>query len=152
MEWDDYFLALCETVALKSKDRSTQLGAVIVGPGHEIRSTGYNGFPRGVNDGIDDRHQRPIKYKWTEHAERNAIYNAARCGVGVLGCTMYCGWLPCTDCARGIIGAGITRICVGTAEMPGRWANDMRVASMMLDEARVLIRCGGAYVPWKTLL
>ena len=82
--WDEYFLTLCDAVALKSKDRSTKLGCVIVGVGHEVRSTGYNGFPRGVNDNVDARHQRPEKYKWTEHAERNAIYNAARCGVSVL--------------------------------------------------------------------
>ena len=91
--------------------RDTQIGAVIVGKDKEIVSTGYNSFPRGIDDNIRERQERPEKYFWFEHAERNAIYNAARIGVSTKGCTMYlsCG-VPCSDCARGIINAGIVRI------------------------------------------
>ena len=47
----------------------------------------------------------------TLHAERNAIYNAARIGVSLRESTMYltCG-IPCSDCAKGIISSGIKRI------------------------------------------
>ena len=78
LDWVDYFLSIAEQVKLKSKDRNTQIGAVIVGEDNEILSTGYNSFPRGLNDDLDDRQNRPEKYFWFEHAERNAIYNAAR--------------------------------------------------------------------------
>ena len=106
MRWVQYFRELAHTVKLKSKDESTQIGAVIVGKDKEIVSTGYNSFPRGINDKKKERQERPEKYFWFEHAERNAIYNAARIGVSTKGTTMYlsCG-VPCSDCARGIINA-----------------------------------------------
>jgi dCMP deaminase len=111
MNWVNYYRQLANTVKLKSKDKYTQIGAVIVGKGGEIVSTGYNSFPRGLDDGLDFRQERPEKYYWFEHAERNAIYNAARIGVSTKGTTIYlsCG-LPCADCARGIINSGIKRI------------------------------------------
>ncbi len=111
MNWVSYYRQLANTVKLKSKDKYTQIGAVIVGKDGEIVSTGYNSFPRGLDDGLDYRQERPEKYYWFEHAERNAIYNAARIGVSTKGTTMYlsCG-LPCADCARGIINSGIKRI------------------------------------------
>ena len=101
-KWDRYFMGLAVQAATLSKDESTKLGCVIVGPDREIRATGYNSFPRGVNDDRPERQGRPLKYKWFEHAERNAIYNAARVGVSLKGCVLYCAWPPCTDCARGI--------------------------------------------------
>ena len=70
MNWEEYFLRIAELIAKKSKDRSKKIGAIIVGEGNEIRSTGFNGFPRGVNDDVDDRHDRPAKYAWTEHGAR----------------------------------------------------------------------------------
>ena len=67
---------MANLVAKKSKDQSTQIGAVIVGIDNEIRSTGYNSFPSGINDDLQERQERPEKYYWIEHAERNALYNA----------------------------------------------------------------------------
>lgn len=144
-KWDHHFLQMTQLVSQQSKDRSTKVGAVIVGPDREVRSTGYNGFPRGVEDDWDERHHRPYKYLWTEHAERNALYNALRAGIPVKGCTMYMNFGPCVchDCARGIIQAGITELVVGPAEFPGRggqWEESMRVATVMLTEAGVKVR------------
>ena len=106
MNWVEYFYNIAEQVKEKSKDERTKIGAVIVGKDKEIVSTGYNSFPRGIEDYKKERQERPEKYYWFEHAERNAIYNAARIGVSTKGCTMYltCG-IPCADCARGIIKA-----------------------------------------------
>ena len=100
--WDERFMEMARTIAGWSKDRSRKVGCVIVGPGKEIRASGYNGFPRDVNDDVEARHQRPAKYRWTEHAERNAIYNAARSGVSTMGCVIYLPWFPCMDCSRAI--------------------------------------------------
>src|SRR5882724_1578597 len=103
-EWDRRFLDLARHVGQWSKDQSRQVGCVIVGPSREIRAIGYNGFPRGADDSPDSlRNTRPNKYLWTEHAERNAIYQAARIGITVSGCTMYLPWFPCMDCARAIV-------------------------------------------------
>ncbi|MBT3703387.1 MAG: CMP deaminase, partial [Alphaproteobacteria bacterium] len=77
IKWDQRFLKLADEVATWSKDRSTQVGAVIVMKDRAPGPYGYNGFPRQIDDEAEERHNRPAKYKWTEHAERNAIYNAA---------------------------------------------------------------------------
>ena len=136
--WDKKFLDLCETVEKWSKDPSTGVGAVIVGPDREVRSLGYNGIPRGVGDNPERYEVRPEKYKWVEHAERNAIYNAARTGVPLKNCTIYLKWFPCTDCARGIIQSGITQmVCsVPDFEMP-RWGEDFKISALMLEEAGI---------------
>lgn len=143
-KWDRRFLELAYQIGLWSKDRSTRVGAVIVGPDLEIRSTGYNGFPRGVNDDVDERHERPQKYLWTEHAERNAIYNAARFGTPLKGCTLYLMWFPCADCARAIVQVGITNLV--SMRVPDwdheRWGTSFRCADTILREGGVAIRFG----------
>lgn len=142
-DWDARWLELATHIASWSKDRSTKVGSVIIGSGRQILSAGYNGFPRGVNDDTLYRHERPAKYKWTEHAERNAIYNAARHGVGLSGSTLYVPLYPCADCARGIIQVGITTVVVPQPDpedfsgFDDRWAEDHRVARIMLGEAGV---------------
>jgi len=76
-EWNVWFMQGVYWVASKSKDPKTKIGALIV-KDTRIISTGYNGIPIGVDDNVETRHQRPEKYKWYEHGERNAIYAAAR--------------------------------------------------------------------------
>ena len=142
MRWVQYFQELAHTIKKKSKDRNTQIGVVIVGKDKEIISTGYNSFPRGINDEVLERQERPEKYYWFEHAERNAIYNAARIGVSTKGCTMYlsCG-IPCADCARGIINAGIVRIfCERIDSTKGpHWNESQERSWEMLEEAEVKV-------------
>ena len=70
MNWTEYFINIAHQVKLKSKDQKTQIGVVIVGKDNEIVSTGYNSFPRGLNDEVQLRQERPEKYYWFEHAER----------------------------------------------------------------------------------
>jgi dCMP deaminase len=115
--WDEYYLEICRVVALRSKDPHTQIGCVIVGPAHEIRSTGYNSLPRGIRDDVPERLERPTKYLWMEHAERNAIYNAARAGTATEGCTIYVEIMPCMDCARAVVQAGIIEVVVSAERM-----------------------------------
>jgi len=115
--WDEYYLDICKVVAARSKDPNTQIGCVIAGPAHEIRSTGYNSLPRGIRDDVPERLERPTKYLWMEHAERNAIYNAARCGTPLEGCTLYVEIMPCMDCGRAIVQAGIRDVIISGARM-----------------------------------
>ena len=143
MTWNEYFLNIAEAVKLKSKDQRTQIGAVIVGQDKEIVSTGFNSFPRGINDFVEERQQRPEKYFWMEHAERNALYNAARIGVSTKGTSMYltCG-IPCTDCAKGIISAGVKEIYCKTEDTTKNreyWDEHAKRSLVMLEEAGVEI-------------
>jgi len=140
-EWDRYFMNLAEVVASKSKDRSTKVGCVLVGPNNEIRSTGYNGFARGIDDDIDARHERPVKYSWTEHAERNAIYNAAFHGTALAGCRAYLQWFPCVDCARALVQAGISEvICVEPNFEDPQWGASFSLSRQMFAEAGLRTR------------
>lgn len=141
MEWNEYFLGIAEQVKLKSKDKNTQIGAVIVGCDNEILSTGYNSFPRGLDDTIEERQERPEKYYFMEHAERNAIYNAARVGTPIKDSSIYItSGVPCVDCARGIINSGIKkvyckRICTTTNK--DMWDEHQKRSIDMLHECGV---------------
>lgn len=138
--WDDTFIEICGVLAKRSKDENTKIGCVIVGPSHEVRSMGYNCFPRGINDSLPERQLRPSKYFWLEHAERNAVYNSARIGVSLVGCTCYIPGIPCYDCARGLIQAGITEVVCGSNVIPERWRASCEPSLVMLEEAGVMIR------------
>lgn len=136
MGWDKYFMSMACLVAMKSKDESTKVGALIVGPQGEIISTGYNGLPRNADDKNKEHIERPGKYIWTEHAERNAIFNAARTGAVVLGCCMYTQFFPCTNCARAIIQSGIKTLVTTQLSVPN-WEDDLKIAKEMLQECGV---------------
>jgi dCMP deaminase len=142
MNWKEYFRGIAHQVKLKSKDRYTQIGAVVVGSDNQIVSTGYNSFPRGIDDSVDERQERPEKYYWFEHAERNSLYNAALIGVSTKGCTMYltCG-IPCSDCSRGIINSGIKKIvCERVGGAVGNlWDEHAKRSIEMFNEAGVKI-------------
>lgn len=140
-----YCLDIAEVTSRLSKDRSTKVGAVISTPDGRILSTGYNGFPRGVNDDRNERHSRPAKYLWTEHAERNAIYNAAYQGIKLEGTALFINWRPpvCADCARAVIQSGI-RSVYGTEQYfpghkDGNWRTHLGVAFEMFAEAGVTL-------------
>lgn len=139
-DWNARFVDLARFVAGWSKDRSRKIGAVIVGLNREILSVGYNGFPIGVNDDVEERHQRPAKYAWTEHAERNAIYNAARTGVKLEGATIYLPWYPCIDCARAIIQVGIDEVVAVEPDWNDTtFGKDFVLVKEMFDEADVWV-------------
>lgn len=132
--------------AMASKDPRTKIGAIIVGPDNEIRSSGYNGFPRGCDDDVEERYVHPEKYYWFEHAERNAIYNAARIGVSTRGCTLYTQAIPCADCARAIIQSGIKKIVIHKGfefTSTPKWLESIERSKIMLAE------CGVEVVEWK---
>jgi len=143
MNWTEYFLGLAEQVKLKSKDQSTQIGAVIVGEDNEVLSTGYNSFPRGMDDSKEERQERPEKYFWFEHAERNAIYNAARVGTPLKGSTIYLtSGLPCMDCARGIVNSGIKNVwckTVCTTKNKEKWEESQAKSLQLLKECGVQV-------------
>lgn len=113
---------MCKLIASKSKDPSTKVGVVIIGQDNEIISTGFNGFPRGVDEvNNPSRWDRPEKYNWIVHAEANAVANAARIGVSLKGSTLYMNFQPsvCSVCAGLLIQAGVTTIIGPNIPFPG---------------------------------
>ena len=111
LTWDEYFMGLAHLSAKRSKDPSTQVGAVIVNNENRVVSIGYNGFPFGCNDdefpwgregNIND-----TKYPYVVHAELNAILNSNQ---SCKDCTIYVSLFPCHECAKAIIQSGIRKI------------------------------------------
>ena len=141
--WDTRFMLLAHHIAGWSKERGRKVGAVVVGPDKEIRSTGFNGLPRGVNDELEERHSKEsgAKYIWSSHAERNAIYNAARVGIPLKGCAIYVPWFPCVECTKAIIQSGISELVAYQPDMADpRWGADFSIVIEMLTELGVIVR------------
>ena len=141
-KWDARYLELARVVAGWSEDRDRKVGCVITGPDNELRSVGYNGLPRSVDAAVPSRLMRDggEKYKWVEHAERNAIFAAAKTGIPLSGCTMYLTWFPCEECARAIVQVGISRLVARNVdEGDPTWGARLKTAYEMLNEASVTV-------------
>ena len=140
-KWDMRFLDLATHISEWSKDPSTKVGCVVVGPDREIRSTGFNGFPRGILDSDDRLTDRDLKYPLICHAEENAIMHAARIGISLKDCTAYVTWPPCSRCARSLIQAGVKEVVYPEdCEIPERWEEDFAIATSMFTESGVNYR------------
>jgi dCMP deaminase len=132
---------MCTAAASRSKDRSTKVGCIIVGPENEIRTVGYNGFIRGADDDNPKWHVRPMKYKVTAHAEINAIANAARNGTPLKGCTAYISFPPCAQCTVALVQVGIRKIKVLNADPKQaknkKWLEEFEITKEILSQANV---------------
>lgn len=149
--WDRHFLHLSLSHARMSKDPRTRVGSVIVGPDRELRSAGFNEFPRGIADTHERLHDRDLKLRLIVHGEMNAILAAARIGTPLKGCTLYLaatddtgliwGGPPCTRCTVELIQAGIAHVVSWTPKaIPSRWHEDIAFAGELLAEAGISYR------------
>ncbi|MBR5647446.1 hypothetical protein IKW73_00675 [Candidatus Saccharibacteria bacterium] len=105
-QWDDYFLKIAETVALKSKDPSSQMGCVIVDKNKRVVSVGFNGLIRGADESKMTLSERPMKYRFVIHSEMNALIYARQ---DLEGCTIYNRVATCDNCLKHCLQAGIKR-------------------------------------------
>jgi len=125
ISWDGYFMGIAALASFRSKDPNTQNGACIIDSATLIPlAIGYNGFPRGCPDdefswARTAEKEYDTKYPYSEHSERNAIFNAARKGISLEGSIMFLysekGYYPCSECARAIIQAGIKEVVMAFA-------------------------------------
>lgn len=95
--------------ARHSPNRVRHVGAVLVSADGRTQISACNTFPRGVLD-TAERHEGNGRLVWMEHAERNAIFAAARTGLATEGATLAASFFPCLDCARAIVQAGIREL------------------------------------------
>ena len=105
-EWDEYFMKIAETVALKSKDPSSKMGCVIVDKNKRVVSLGYNGLIQGADESKMTLTERPMKYYFATHSEMNAVLFAHQ---DLSGCTIYNRVATCENCLKYCLQAGITR-------------------------------------------
>lgn len=104
--WDEYFMKIAETVALKSKDPSSKMGCVIVDKNKRVVSLGYNGLVQGADESKLTLSERPMKYYFATHSEMNAVLFAHQ---DLAGCTIYNRVATCDNCLKYCLQAGITR-------------------------------------------
>jgi len=140
---DRTYFGLCQKVSESSTDPDTRVGCVVVRRA-TVLVGGCNAFPQGLDDSTGRRSIRPDKYAWIEHAERNAIYSAARMGIALAGARLYVELMPCIECARAIIQAGISEVIVSADRMlryeNDKYSKEHAVAELMLREAGVSVR------------
>lgn len=108
--WDDVFMEMAHVIAKRSKDPSTQVGAVIVDQRNRIVSLGFNGPPRGIVDSAVDWNDSTEKWRWIVHAEENAWLHALEARGSVSLCTLYSTAVICPACALRAVHLGIYRI------------------------------------------
>ncbi|OGH68517.1 MAG: cytidine deaminase [Candidatus Magasanikbacteria bacterium RIFCSPHIGHO2_02_FULL_47_14] len=139
ISWDECFMRMAHIIAERSKDPSTQAGAVLATKDNVVVGIGYNGFPRGIdNDAFPWEREGALhetKYAYICHSEENAIYNANN---ETKDCKMYCTLFPCNECAKTIIQNGITEIIYENDKYheDPRWIASRR----MFDAAQVVCR------------
>ncbi len=137
-KWEMRFLNVAREISTWSKDPSKQIGAVAVNSDRRILATGYNGFPKGIEDTPERYENRELKYGLVVHAEMNCIYNATFNGISLKDATLYVWGLPvCSDCAKGIIQVGINRIVMATRDVPDKWSESSDKADEMFSEAGI---------------
>lgn len=105
---DMWAVDLAIGVARRSRDPSTQCGAVILRPDKTVCSVGYNGFPQAMPDHPHLYADREAKLVRIIHAEANAI-NFSR-DASLQGYTMYVSHPPCPECAKQICAHGFGRV------------------------------------------
>ncbi len=132
-------MAAALNAASRSPNRVRQVGAVLATrDGTEIAAC--NTFPAGVRD-VAERHEGDGRFVWMEHAERHAIFEAARRGVATAGGHITTTFFPCIDCARAIVDAGI--VCLDTpapAFDDPVWGAAFHRSQVILAEGGVAVR------------
>lgn len=131
------FTQITQVVAQRSTCHRFKVGALIVKEGRII-SMGYNGPVAGrpeckkvptreeliTDPKYRDRSEDEVILELANHplvcegpgctrslhAETNAIAFAAKAGVSVDGCTLYCSLSPCINCAKVIVNSGIREV------------------------------------------
>jgi len=156
---DDYYLGIAREVARRGTCFRRAIGAIIVRD-DQIISTGYVGAPRKtrdslehgfcLRDSLDIPHGQRYELCRSVHAEQNAIINAARAGVSLLGGDMYIHGavaaggapidaFPCFICKKMLINAGLERVVCSTAGGGKRvfridgWIRDWRKRDIIDD-------------------
>ncbi|ALA11837.1 dCMP deaminase [Mycobacterium phage Panamaxus] len=123
-DWDEYFLEIAKTVAIRSDCERSQVGAVVV-KDRRVRATGYNGAPAGRSGCASCPRRRSTVEPGSSydtgpgrcvavHAEANALLYCDR--EDLIGATLYITRAPCGGCQKLIDAAGIERVV--TPESP----------------------------------
>ena len=138
-KWTKRYLSLAKEISKWSKDPSRKIGAVAVSEKGQVLATGYNGFPRHVEDTEERYLDKEQKSKFVVHAEMNCIYNATYNGISLDSSSLYVwGLPPCSECAKGIIQVGIKEVFYSYDEqVPEKWLASLDTTVQLFKESGV---------------
>jgi dCMP deaminase len=123
--------------AATSPNQIRKVGAVLVTADRAGEIAACNTFPPGVRN-LPERVVGDNRFIWLEHAERAAIFEAARRGLRTNGATLVSTYFPCTDCARAIIQAGVKTVATPRPEFDDPvWGESFRTSAALLSEGAV---------------
>lgn len=134
--WDTHFMRLAREASLMSKDPSTKVGAVLVRDRHVV-GTGFNGFPRLIQDTPVRLNNRDRKMELIIHAEMNALLDAGREANGSYLYLYGFQSAPCLDCCKHLIQANIMAVVACGPPLPQRWVDHMEKSAKVLEEAGI---------------
>jgi dCMP deaminase len=142
MNWQEFYMRHVYLAASKSKDPTTRIGAILE-KNNRLIASGFNGFPYGVRDTEDRYKDRTLKHQLVVHAEANAVLQGALMGHSTQDSTLYTQGIPCSECMKSIIQAGIVKIVVhkqwpNLTHSP-KWVESFKVAEMMMTEAGITL-------------
>src|SRR5574343_222669 len=108
--WHRYFMRIAHDASTRASCDRLRVGAVIARD-RQVLTTGYNGSLPGAPHCDEVGHlMKDGHCVRTNHAERNAVLQAARRGIMIDGSTCYCVWKPCLECLKALLGAGVRRV------------------------------------------
>lgn len=139
--WVDVCLSMAKSVARRSKDPSTKVGAVLWSPNtSRIVSLGYNGFPSAISDlrkwwtNRDKDSWMFCKYDLAIHAEMNAILNAK---ADLSNTHLFCTHKPCGTCAKHIAAVGISQVHYIPNPVVAKDERDEAISTAIFDLANI---------------
>lgn len=137
-EWYVEWLRYAYKVALNSPDTSTQNGGVALDFFGNKLGEGCNTFTRGM-EVTPDLLERPKKYAYIEHAERNTLFDCFA-GTGEVPYYLVVAWAACADCARAIVQCGVhTLIRHDRADETNRWNQSIEDGDAILQASGIEI-------------
>ncbi len=139
------FLEIAESISKMSNCVSLNVGCVIT-KNNRIVSTGYNGTPSGFincSDKFKDYNKEKDRvehsawsFNFEIHAEMNAIIAAAKIGIALDGCVLYCTHSPCHNCLKHIIATGIKEIYFNKMYDRSDWNDE---TNKLINESNIII-------------
>ncbi len=113
---DQLWLEIVNRFSLQSRCKRRQVGAILVDRFGHLFAQGWNSAPKGSSCEDCPRCKESVltgqnlEQAICVHAEINAIAHAARAGNATDQSTLYCTTLPCAECAKAIVSAGIIEV------------------------------------------
>lgn len=115
---EEYYMMMAFVAASRANCLNRYVGCIVVtGDNRSILSSGYNGAPSGLphcetcrrrNEGYGPG--EGLHRSRSSHAEQNALIQAAKYGKEVNNSILYCTTLPCNECCKIIINAGVSKV------------------------------------------